>query len=46
MGHKTSREMVAFSNLFGDYLTQNLTRALEMFEELSVEGNTKGQLVS
>ncbi|XP_067942796.1 protein sel-1 homolog 1-like [Watersipora subatra] len=44
LNHTKSRELVAFSFLFGDYLTRNISRSLEMFEQLSIEGNPRGQL--
>ena len=46
LNHTLSRELVAFSYLVGDYLTRNVSKALEMFEELNELGNPRGQLVS
>lgn len=46
LNHMEARELVAFSYFFGDFLTQNLTKAQQMFEQLSDEGNPRGQLVS
>uniref|UniRef100_A0A667H5W6 SEL1L adaptor subunit of ERAD E3 ubiquitin ligase n=1 Tax=Lynx canadensis TaxID=61383 RepID=A0A667H5W6_LYNCA len=37
---------VSYALLFGDYLTQNIQAAKEMFEKLTEEGSPKGQTVS
>lgn len=42
-GHHKAQEKVAYSLLFGDFMTQNVTRAKQMFEKLSVEGSPKAQ---
>jgi len=31
--------------LFGDYMSQNVTKAKEMFEKLATEGSPKAQMV-
>ncbi|XP_048259592.1 protein sel-1 homolog 1-like isoform X1 [Haliotis rufescens] len=42
--HTKSLEQVAFGHLFGDYLPHNLSRAKEIFEDLSQRGSPTGQL--
>ncbi|XP_067680164.1 protein sel-1 homolog 1-like isoform X2 [Haliotis asinina] len=42
--HTKSLEQVAFGHLFGDYLPHNLSRAKEIFEDLSKRGSPTGQL--
>lgn len=44
-GHQKAMEKVAYAMLFGDYMTQNVTKAKEMFEKLAVEGSPKAQTV-
>ncbi|KAL4656376.1 hypothetical protein GN956_G6474 [Arapaima gigas] len=43
MGHSKAMEKVAYAMLFGDYLTQNVTQAKEMFEKLALDGSPKVQ---
>nr|KAF6393666.1 SEL1L adaptor subunit of ERAD E3 ubiquitin ligase [Pipistrellus kuhlii] len=43
MNHTKALERVSYALLFGDYLTQNLQTAKEMFEKLTEEGSPKGQ---
>ncbi|KAK2856388.1 hypothetical protein Q5P01_005123 [Channa striata] len=42
-GHQKAMEKVAYAMLFGDYMNQNVTKAKEMFERLSIEGSPKAQ---
>ncbi|XP_034018141.1 protein sel-1 homolog 1 [Thalassophryne amazonica] len=42
-GHHKAMEKVAYAMLFGSYMRQNITRAKEMLEKLSVEGSPKAQ---
>lgn len=42
-GHTKAMEKVAYALLFGDFMPQNVTRAKQMFEKLSVEGSPKAQ---
>jgi len=44
-GHQKAMEKVAYAMLFGDYMSQNVTMAREMFEKLAVEGSPKAQTV-
>lgn len=46
MNHTKALERVSYALLFGDYLTQNIQAAKEMFEKLTEEGSPKGQTVS
>lgn len=46
MNHTKALERVSYALLFGDYLTQNVQAAKEMFEKLTEEGSPKGQTVS
>ncbi|KAF3830954.1 hypothetical protein GH733_002192 [Mirounga leonina] len=46
MNHTKAVERVSYALLFGDYLTQNIQAAKEMFEKLTEEGSPKGQTVS
>lgn len=46
MNHTKALERVSYALLFGDYLTQNIQAAREMFEKLTEEGSPKGQTVS
>lgn len=46
MNHTKALERVSCALLFGDYLTQNIQAAKEMFEKLTEEGSPKGQTVS
>lgn len=46
MNHTRALERVSYALLFGDYLTQNIQAAKEMFEKLTEEGSPKGQTVS
>ncbi|KAJ8409074.1 hypothetical protein AAFF_G00240950 [Aldrovandia affinis] len=43
MGHVKAMEKVAYAMLFGDYMTQNLPQAKELFERLVLEGSPKAQ---
>uniref|UniRef100_A0A452SFE3 Protein sel-1 homolog 1 n=1 Tax=Ursus americanus TaxID=9643 RepID=A0A452SFE3_URSAM len=43
MNHTKALERVSYALLFGDYLTQNIQAAKEMFEKLTEEGSPKGQ---
>ncbi|KAJ8274932.1 hypothetical protein COCON_G00095570 [Conger conger] len=43
MGHTKAMEKVAYALLFGDYMTQNLPQAKELFEKLVLEGSPKAQ---
>ncbi|XP_051908692.1 protein sel-1 homolog 1 [Hippocampus zosterae] len=42
-GHQRATEKVAYAMLFGDYMSQNVSRAREMFEKLAAEGSPKAQ---
>ncbi|XP_010793731.1 protein sel-1 homolog 1-like [Notothenia coriiceps] len=42
-GHQKAMEKVAYAMLFGDYMSQNVTMAREMFEKLAIEGSPKAQ---
>lgn len=42
-GHQKATEKVAYAMLFGDYMTQNVTKAKDMFEKLAIEGSPKAQ---
>ncbi|XP_077409063.1 protein sel-1 homolog 1 [Vanacampus margaritifer] len=42
-GHQRSMEKVAYAMLFGDYMSQNISRARDMFEKLTAEGSPKAQ---
>lgn len=44
-GHHKAMEKVAYAMLFGDYMSQNVTKAKEMFEKLAMEGSPKAQTV-
>lgn len=44
-GHQRAQEKVAYALLFGDYMSQNVTKAREMFEKLAVDGSPKAQMV-
>ncbi|XP_039597163.1 protein sel-1 homolog 1 isoform X1 [Polypterus senegalus] len=44
MGHIKAMEKVANAMLFGDYLTQNIHQAKEIFEKLAIEGSPKAQM--
>lgn len=44
-GHQKAMEKVGYAMLFGDYLSQNVTMAREMFEKLAIEGSPKAQTV-
>ncbi|XP_072218290.1 protein sel-1 homolog 1 isoform X2 [Leuresthes tenuis] len=43
-GHQKAIEKVAYAMLFGDYMSQNVTKAKEMFEKLATEGSPKAQM--
>uniref|UniRef100_A0A8C7KFU0 SEL1L adaptor subunit of SYVN1 ubiquitin ligase n=1 Tax=Oncorhynchus kisutch TaxID=8019 RepID=A0A8C7KFU0_ONCKI len=43
-GHHKAMEKVAYAMLFGDYMTQNIPKAKELFEKLSLEGSPKAQM--
>lgn len=43
-GHQRAQEKVAYALLFGDYMSQNVTKAREMFEKLAVDGSPKAQM--
>ncbi|KAL4641845.1 hypothetical protein GN956_G10901 [Arapaima gigas] len=45
MGHTKALEKVAYAMLFGDYMTQNIPQAKDMFEKLALEGSPKAQTV-
>lgn len=45
-GHQRAQEKVAYALLFGDYMSQNVTKAREMFEKLAMDGSPKAQMVS
>uniref|UniRef100_A0A8C8HVN6 Fibronectin type-II domain-containing protein n=1 Tax=Oncorhynchus tshawytscha TaxID=74940 RepID=A0A8C8HVN6_ONCTS len=42
--HHKAMEKVAYAMLFGDYMTQNISKAKELFEKLSLEGSPKAQM--
>ncbi|XP_064600259.1 protein sel-1 homolog 1-like isoform X2 [Liolophura sinensis] len=42
--HSEAQAHLAFGYFLGDYLPQNISRAREMFEDLSQRGSPKGQL--
>ncbi|XP_076021424.1 protein sel-1 homolog 1 isoform X2 [Genypterus blacodes] len=42
-GHQKATEKVAYAVLFGDYMSQNVTQAKEMFQRLVLEGSPKAQ---
>ncbi|XP_075940056.1 protein sel-1 homolog 1-like isoform X2 [Anarhichas minor] len=42
-GHQKAMEKVAYAMLFGDYMSQNVTKAKDMFEKLAIEGSPKAQ---
>ncbi|KAF7657692.1 hypothetical protein LDENG_00023350 [Lucifuga dentata] len=42
-GHPKAMEKVAYAMLFGDYMSQNITKAKELFEKLAIEGSPKAQ---
>lgn len=44
-GHQRAQEKVAYAMLFGDYMSQNVTKAREMFEKLAMDGSPKAQMV-
>lgn len=44
-GHTKATEKVAYAMLFGDYMTQNITRAKSLFEKLALDGSPKAQMV-
>ncbi|XP_041352762.1 protein sel-1 homolog 2-like isoform X2 [Gigantopelta aegis] len=44
LNHTRALEYVSFGYLFGDYLPQNITKAKEIFEDLSLRGHPRGQL--
>ncbi len=46
LNYARASEMVAMSYLFGYHLPQNITKAKEMFEALSMKGAARGQTVS
>lgn len=43
--HSEAQAHLAFGYFLGDYLPQNISKAREMFEDLSQRGSPKGQLV-
>uniref|UniRef100_A0A4W5RA58 SEL1L adaptor subunit of SYVN1 ubiquitin ligase n=1 Tax=Hucho hucho TaxID=62062 RepID=A0A4W5RA58_9TELE len=43
-GHHKAMEKVAYAMLFGDYMTQNIPKAKELFEKLALEGSPKAQM--
>lgn len=45
MGHTKAAEKVAYAMLFGDYMSQNVSQAKELFEKLALEGSPKAQMV-
>ncbi|XP_048852724.1 protein sel-1 homolog 1-like isoform X2 [Brienomyrus brachyistius] len=44
MGHTKAAEKVAYAMLFGDYMSQNVSWAKELFEKLALEGSPKAQM--
>lgn len=44
-GHQKAMEKVAYAMLFGDYMSQNVTKAKDMFDKLAIEGSPKAQTV-
>ncbi|XP_040017393.2 protein sel-1 homolog 1 [Gasterosteus aculeatus] len=42
-GHQKAMEKVAYAMLFGDYMSQNVTKAKDMFDKLAIEGSPKAQ---
>ncbi|XP_078590319.1 protein sel-1 homolog 1-like isoform X2 [Branchiostoma floridae x Branchiostoma japonicum] len=44
LNHTESRELVGFAHLYGDYLPQNATRALEILQDLADKGSPKAQM--
>ena len=44
-GHNEAKRKVAWACMFGKFLKQNLTKAEEIFEELSSKGDPEGQMV-
>ena len=45
LNHTKAMEMVAMGYIFGTYLKQNVTRAREMLDTLSMSGSPRGQMV-
>ncbi|CAB1340561.1 unnamed protein product, partial [Coregonus sp. 'balchen'] len=43
-GHHKAMEKVAYAMLFGDYMTQDIPKAKELFEKLALEGSPKAQM--
>ncbi|XP_019642411.1 PREDICTED: protein sel-1 homolog 1-like [Branchiostoma belcheri] len=46
LNHTESQELVGFAHLYGDYLSHNVTRALEILQELADKGSPKAQMGS
>ncbi|KAI8481494.1 Protein sel-1 1 [Branchiostoma belcheri] len=44
LNHTESQELVGFAHLYGDYLSHNVTRALEILQELADKGSPKAQM--
>ncbi|CAH1261500.1 SEL1L [Branchiostoma lanceolatum] len=44
LNHTESLELVGFAHLFGDYLQQNVTRSLEILQDLADKGSPKAQM--
>ncbi|XP_055878634.1 protein sel-1 homolog 1-like [Biomphalaria glabrata] len=44
LDHQKAKEYVAFGHLFGDYLSQDIAKAANMFEELASQGSPKAQM--
>ena len=44
-GHHKAMEKVAYALLFGDYMSQNVIKAKDLFERLAMEGSPKAQTV-
>ncbi|XP_069118494.1 protein sel-1 homolog 1-like isoform X4 [Argopecten irradians] len=44
LNHTRAMEYTGFAHLFGDYLTQNVSNAIEVFKDLAERGSPRGQL--
>lgn len=45
LGHPLALQKVAWAHLLGSHLSQNVTRASEIFEELAIAGDADAQMV-
>ena len=45
MNHTSAMDKVAIAYLFGDHVSQNVSRALELFNKLAAMGYPQGQRV-